>query len=214
MAPIGEITGQRDKRNNYKVRPEDGGRTVILAGSFRQTYNTGDKIDYTITNELDYVDVAEFYSKLHGNAPELRQLPQDLKVRSSIPQRIGLEDLEGMNISLAAVNIETGDVLVLGKSVNPRFLQNTSYLTKLGDEDYVLTSTEKLGVKVTQRNYPEQLSRTLNIDPRKVIECSNTLGRESLLKFALAVSGNSYRNELIRLLEREEIHVRRNLEEI
>ena len=69
MAPYGEIFG-KDTAGNYKVKPLEGGRTVILSGSFKDHLPVGQRVRYPTTRSGRYVDFADNYSLLRSGAAE------------------------------------------------------------------------------------------------------------------------------------------------
>jgi hypothetical protein len=67
MAPQGIIIGS-DGKGNFKVRPEAGGRKVILSRSADSGFSIGQRVDYddqSITHG-DYVDFASIYQAMPG----------------------------------------------------------------------------------------------------------------------------------------------------
>jgi len=63
MAPEGTIFGT-DSAGNFKVRPEKGGRTVILVRSSRKEFNQGESISYINLRPGQNVDFADDYNRI------------------------------------------------------------------------------------------------------------------------------------------------------
>ncbi|OGI15704.1 hypothetical protein A3K63_04730 [Candidatus Micrarchaeota archaeon RBG_16_49_10] len=68
MTPVGTFNGDRDRRGNIKVKPVDGGRTVVLRDTGDYKIRPGQKVEYQVTGRGDYVDF--------GVIPNLRPTTQ------------------------------------------------------------------------------------------------------------------------------------------
>ena len=67
MAPFGHVYGN-DRAGNFKVRPEGGGRPVILNGSRRYSLETGKRVEYLISEAGRVVDFADVYTLGNPNS--------------------------------------------------------------------------------------------------------------------------------------------------
>ncbi|MDD5340720.1 MAG: hypothetical protein PHV13_05780 [Candidatus ainarchaeum sp.] len=65
----GAVLVTRDTRNNFKVRPDGGGMTVILKGSGKCPFKTGARVMFDEVTHGNTVDFAEGYSPIDRSWP-------------------------------------------------------------------------------------------------------------------------------------------------
>lgn len=119
MAPTGTVIDKKDKKGNWMVRPDGGGRLVVLVGSNLKTeeYGPGQEIKYSVTKPGEFVDFSNRYELATGE--EQKETDEKQKERQS-PK-------EETTIELVLLDGFDGDALFLGHFLKPDFAKGLDY---------------------------------------------------------------------------------------